>query len=109
MARILVVDDDELIARSLTRALKSAGHEVVVVCCARDADEVSEKFTLGVFDYRLPDGWGTDVARGLLDRSVVAAAVFFTSHELRTELGPVVQKPNWDALLETVESMLTTE
>ncbi|MEZ4219634.1 MAG: hypothetical protein R3B13_01815 [Polyangiaceae bacterium] len=106
MARILVVEDDELVSRSIVRGLRDAGHEFVVASSVEQAQAVTGTFALGVFDYRLTDGLGTEVAEALLSSGQVSAVVFFTSHHLETHLGPVVLKPDWLALRATIESLL---
>lgn len=73
MTRILVVDDDELIAESLTYSLELEGFEVDAV-----GDGAKALYSLGSFkpdlvvlDIMLPDISGMEVCRQLRDRSPI--------------------------------------
>ncbi len=60
---ILVVDDDQLICRMLSRYLKPEGFEVII---ANDADEMRDKLHLAelvLLDLHLPNAHGLDLAR----------------------------------------------
>ena len=65
--RVLVVDDDELIARGYKRLLEARGYEVVVAPSVADAIGELERSVNGppydhlVLDIRLPDGDGENV------------------------------------------------
>ncbi len=65
MARLLVVDDEALLARSLARSLEKAGHEVDVAGDARGALAAVEsgRPDLVLLDIRLGDDDGLDVLR----------------------------------------------
>ncbi len=60
-AAILIVEDDELIASSLARALRAAGHEVVVAAGIVQALEHFSVPDLVLCDLGLPDGDGLDL------------------------------------------------
>ncbi len=55
--QILVVDDEELVARSLSNLLKKAGYEVTIAASATAALERIEKepFDLIISDVRMPE------------------------------------------------------
>jgi two-component system, OmpR family, response regulator MprA len=63
--RLLVVDDDEQIRRSLATALGRVGFEVTAVHDAAPAVRLApdEHFDLVVADYHMQSGPGTDVVR----------------------------------------------
>lgn len=61
-ARVLVVDDEHLIVRSVTRTL--IGHEVVAVNCGRDAIallDAGQHFDVVLCDLMMPDMDGAQV------------------------------------------------
>lgn len=61
MARIVIVEDDELIATSLARALGAAGHEVAVAATLAAAETSVVDADLVLCDLGLPDGDGLDL------------------------------------------------
>lgn len=63
MARILVVDDEENIGRSLRLILERDGHEVVTVLTAAASRAVTGELDLVLLDVRLPDASGVDLLR----------------------------------------------
>jgi DNA-binding response OmpR family regulator len=71
--RILVVEDEESIARPFAEALRRAGFEPVVTGTAAGALELADSASpdLVMLDLRLPDGDGRDVCRDLRRRSEV--------------------------------------
>ncbi|SDQ36339.1 response regulator transcription factor [Quadrisphaera sp. DSM 44207] len=66
--RILVVEDDDRVARALSTALRHAGYEVVRVPTAAEA-VAAPPADLVLLDLGLPDAEGTDVLRALRRRS----------------------------------------
>jgi signal transduction histidine kinase len=69
--RILLVDDDVLIAMSSTDMLIDLGHEVVEVHSGRDALKIidsGENFDLLITDYSMPGMTGMELARAARDR-----------------------------------------
>lgn len=60
-AEILIVEDDELIASSLARALAAAGHQVSVATTIAQAEEKLAETDLVLCDLGLPDGDGLDL------------------------------------------------
>ncbi|MBS1844239.1 MAG: response regulator transcription factor [Actinobacteria bacterium] len=71
--RILVVEDEESIARPFAEALRRAGFDPIVTGTAAGALELAESAEpdLVMLDLRLPDGDGRDVCRDLRRRSEV--------------------------------------
>jgi DNA-binding response OmpR family regulator len=72
--RILVVEDEEAIARPLADGLRREGFQVDRVATGRDA-LAAEPADLVLLDLRLPDLDGTDVCRELRSRSDVPIIV----------------------------------
>jgi DNA-binding NtrC family response regulator len=64
---ILLVDDEERILKSLGRALRDEGHEVVAAAGARDAQRLlaARPFDLLVVDNRMPEKTGLELIREL--------------------------------------------
>ncbi len=65
MTRILIVEDEVVIARALKRLLERQNYGVVAVSSVGEAEESikTKQFELVIADLRLPDGLGTDVIR----------------------------------------------
>ena len=72
--RVLVVEDDESIARSLRRGLVRYGYEVDLVTTAAEA-LAAPRSDVVLLDLGLPDGDGLDVCRILRSRSDVPIIV----------------------------------
>lgn len=77
MARILVVDDDSVLQRTLRINLRARGHEVLLAGTGREAVTAffAESPDLVVLDLGLPDLDGIDVLRRLRQRSAVPVIV----------------------------------
>lgn len=65
VATILIVEDDELIASSLARALRAAGHEVDRAGTLAEGRARAPAADLVICDLGLPDGDGLDLIEGL--------------------------------------------
>ena len=82
---ILLADDEEKILKTLGRALRDDGHEVVTAANAREAARcLSERaFDLLVIDFLMPDRTGLDVIREMaasMPESERPAVVMMTAH-----------------------------
>ncbi|MEO7157494.1 MAG: sigma-54 dependent transcriptional regulator, partial [Vicinamibacterales bacterium] len=82
---ILLADDEEKILKTLGRALRDDGHEVITAANATDASRLlSERsFDLLVIDFLMPDRTGLDVIRDLAANTPEAerpAVVMMTAH-----------------------------
>ncbi len=82
---ILLADDEEKILKTLGRALRDDGHEVVTASNAKEATRLlSERsFDLLVIDFLMPDRTGLDVIRDLAANAPEAerpAVVMMTAH-----------------------------
>ncbi|MEV6237073.1 response regulator transcription factor [Lentzea sp. NPDC051838] len=73
--RVLLVEDDEPIAESLTRGLSRYGFEVRWVLTGAEALATAEEFALVLVDLGLPDMDGLDVCRELRARGDVPIIV----------------------------------
>ncbi len=63
--KVLVVDDDPMIAEVLSEALEEAGHSVVTATAGREALALAGTVDLMLLDLGLPDMDGIDVCRAL--------------------------------------------
>lgn len=61
MARILVVDDDEVLRTFMSEALSSLGHEVVLAKDGQEAREACEDINLLITDLVMPNKNGLDL------------------------------------------------
>ena len=78
MYRILVLEDDVMIASGLVYALESEGYEAVHAKNIKEAQAVikGSGFDLGILDMQLPDGRGSDVGKMLKENG--SAVIFLT-------------------------------
>jgi len=81
--RILVVEDDALLADGLTSALSRAGHAVQQAATGRLADGLlrTEEFDLVVLDVGLPDIDGFEVLRRLRSRRSATNVLVLTARD----------------------------
>jgi DNA-binding NtrC family response regulator len=82
---ILLADDEEKILKTLGRALRDDGHEVITASNARDASRLlSERsFDLLIIDFLMPDRTGLEVIRDLAGSTPETerpAVVMMTAH-----------------------------
>lgn len=79
--RLLVVEDNDRLAESLTSLLRADGHAVDRVSNGEDADATlaAEAFDLVILDLGLPGMDGMDVLRRLRDRRTETAILILTS------------------------------
>jgi DNA-binding response OmpR family regulator len=96
--QVLIVEDDPMIRRAVTRALRGAGHEVVAVARCGGARSLGRAFDVAVLDLELPDGTGVDMAGELLGVGATEGVVFFSGAADQSllvraaQLGEVVAK-----------------
>ncbi|HAH32589.1 MAG TPA: hypothetical protein DCL44_09790 [Elusimicrobia bacterium] len=88
-ARILIVDDDDLIQTLAKSALEGAGFEAEACGTVKEALELIRKAppSLLILDIKLPDGSGKDVCRELRKSGGDAPVIFLTAfRDLHTRL-----------------------
>ena len=66
--RVLLVDDEEKILKTLGRALRDEGHDVTTASRALDGQRLlaEQVFDLLIIDYRMPDRSGMEVVKELV-------------------------------------------
>ena len=77
--RILIVDDEENIGRSLRMILEREGYSVVL-CHSVAAFHAAPKADLYLLDVRLPDGNGIDLLRSLRQEGSSAPVIMISGH-----------------------------
>jgi DNA-binding response OmpR family regulator len=119
MARILVVDDQPVVAELVQAVLKDEGHAADAVYSGRAAlDRLAQTvYDLVVCDVRMPDVDGKEVFRAVAQLGSPRPVVLFMtgygdsptdSEFLQTTAAVVLAKPlGIDALLERVRCLLT--
>ncbi len=80
MKKILVVDDEENIGRSLKLILEREGYSVALATSIQEARARSDRPDLYLIDVRLPDGSGIDLVRWLKSKEVTAPIVMISGH-----------------------------
>jgi ActR/RegA family two-component response regulator len=76
--RVLIVDDDALVARSTARWLRRRGYQVVTASTGQLSLQASGPFLCAIVDVDLPDGSGLDFAERLVGSAVVHRIVFYS-------------------------------
>lgn len=96
--RVVLVEDDPELARTVERVLARYGHVTRVASNVASAEALTDTFDCGVLDIDLPDGNGVELAARMLDAGQVGVVVFFSASTdpnviaLARELGPFVSK-----------------
>ncbi|HEY5375417.1 MAG TPA: HD domain-containing phosphohydrolase [Polyangiaceae bacterium] len=86
--RILVVDDDPTVRRSVTRLLRALGHQTLEAASAQGARSCleSNEVDLAVLDIALPDGSGLDLLRQMRLGHPHLRAIMLTASDQRSEM-----------------------
>ena len=76
---ILIIEDDAIICRALSRALRLGGyrHESVATCAG--AARLVGRYSTAIVDVHLPDGNGLDLFISLKERGLLKCATFFSA------------------------------
>jgi DNA-binding NarL/FixJ family response regulator len=110
---VLVVDDQPLVSRSLSRMLKRYFDEILIASTATEADQLLERHSVThlISDCYLGDGLplGVDLVPGwrrrcpTITKAVVFSGTDLRGHEIPPEVDQVVQKGiDRDELLEAL-------
>lgn len=112
--RILVIDDDQSICRSMQLTLEHEGHQVRCAYCAREGIEAFkvEPAEIAFVDLQLPDESGLEVLRVLRDLHPAPLMVMITGYQdtkatieaVRIGAFDYIRKPlDYDTILVTLE------
>ena len=102
--RILILEDDPLIALDLQMILEAAGHEVVEICesLSMISNRTGRCFDFALLDVDLPDGKSYGVASLLTEKQIPFAFVSASLESDRPENlrhAPFVAKPYHSAAI----------
>jgi DNA-binding response OmpR family regulator len=115
---VLIVDDEKLLVRTLSNALKEAGYKITVAGSAEQADKYvfgDPPFDLILLDNRLPKESGMDVVKRVRDRGVKSKVILMTAYETpdvkseakRLKVERYLKKPfDLTVLLEEIHSLI---
>jgi len=80
--RVLLLEDDDRVAETVERGLRTSGHEVVAAGTLQSANDALSKssFDAAVVDVSLPDGSGLDFCRALRESGFDFPVVVLTAH-----------------------------
>jgi DNA-binding NtrC family response regulator len=81
---VLIVDDEKLLVRTVSNALKEAGYRIAVAGSAEQADKHvfgDPPFDLILLDNRLPKESGMEVVKRVRDRAVKSKVILMTAYE----------------------------
>ncbi len=114
--RLLLVEDEVTLARSVARLLRRHGYDVYLAGTCDEARRAPGTFSLGIFDIDLPDGDGVDLAKELSSLGAVRRVVFFSGTAEASQqigarkVGPLVEKSRgFPDLLAVIELALATQ
>lgn len=97
--KVLVVDDEPLIAMGISDMLEDLGHEAASACSGREALDLlaAAKFDLMITDQTMPDMTGADLAREVMKQTPGLTVFLSTGHsEIEDEAArhlPRLNKP----------------
>ena len=80
LGKLLILDDDEILLRRLSKSMESFGFEVTAVSSIEEAEEIIEKiiFDTAVLDLKLADGSGLSIERKLSSSNPKCRAIMLT-------------------------------
>ena len=78
MNKILIVEDDKILNRGVTFALKKEGYEVICAYSKEEGREVilNNKIDFLLLDINLPDGSGLDLWKEIRDKAILSKSIF---------------------------------
>lgn len=79
--KILLLEDDVLLAKTLEELLSAEGYSVTSLACGSDVEDVTyeEKFDLYIFDINVPDANGLKLLKSLRDADDKTPAIFISA------------------------------
>ena len=80
LGKLLILDDDEILLRRLSKSMESFGFEVTAVSSIEEAEEIIEKiiFDTAVLDLKLADGSGLSIVKKLSSSNPNCRAIMLT-------------------------------
>jgi DNA-binding response OmpR family regulator len=82
MANVLIVEDEDVLARSIARSLSNIGHDVIVSRTLEEGEQafVARRPDLALLDMELPDGDGLDLLARWAIRDPELRVLVMTAH-----------------------------
>jgi two-component system nitrogen regulation response regulator NtrX len=96
--RIVIVDDEENIGRSLRLILEREGYAVSTLLSASAFTQAAPRADLYLFDVRLPDGNGIELLRRVLSQQADALVLMISGHATITDAVDAVKAGAFDFL-----------
>jgi DNA-binding response OmpR family regulator len=81
---VLIVDDEQLLVRTLSNVLRESGYRIATAGSAEDAERrafADPSFDLIVLDNRLPGESGIEMIRRLREKAVTSKVILMTAYE----------------------------
>ena len=81
---VLIVDDEQLLVRTLSSALKEAGYRIATAGSAEQAERHifgQQQFDLIILDNRLPRESGIEIAKRIRESAVKSKVILMTAYE----------------------------
>ena len=80
LGKLLILDDDEILLRRLSKSMESFGFEVTAVSSIEEAEKIIEKVILdtAVLDLKLADGSGLSIVKKLSSSNPKCRAIMLT-------------------------------
>lgn len=115
---VLIVDDEKLLLRTLSSALKDVGYRISTAGSAEQAEKhlaQDAAFDLILVDNRLPKASGLDLIRRLRERAVRCRVILMTAYETpevkaearKLKVDRYLKKPfDLTVLLDEIESLI---
>jgi DNA-binding response OmpR family regulator len=115
---VLIVDDEQLLARTLSTVLREAGYRTIVAGSAEEAEPHvfgESPVDLIVMDVRLPRESGIEMVKRARDRAVRSKVILMTAYETpevkaearRLKVDRYLKKPfDLTAVVEEVRSLI---
>lgn len=115
---VLIVEDERLLAKTLSTALKEAGYDAVVTHSAEQAEKEwleQEPFDLVILDNRLPKRSGLELLRSAREQGRVSKVILMTAFDNRDvktlahqlEVDEYVSKPfDLSKIIRTVDDLI---
>lgn len=87
MATILIIEDDRVLNKGVSFALRKDGHDVISAYCKTEGKQIilNEEIDFLLLDINLPDGSGVDLCKELREY-VKFPIVFFTANDTEEDM-----------------------